>query len=75
MKRRSLYRWFLLIPLLLLLIPVSDLEAKRKMQIIGREIMYFNLPSTHDRLIVYTDEYYGKHHLVLTFFPAAFTPI
>lgn len=35
----------------------------------------FSLPSTHDRLSVYAKDYYGKHHLVLTFFPAAFTPV
>ena len=38
------------------------------------ETMNFTLPSTQDRLINYADEYYGKYHLIITFFPAAFTP-
>ncbi len=46
-----------------------------KMQLIGRELLNFTLPSSQDRLINYADEYYGKHHLIITFFPAAFTPI
>ncbi len=35
----------------------------------------FTLPSTQDRLVDYYKDYYGKHHLILTFFPAAFTPV
>ncbi|GAB4264681.1 MAG: hypothetical protein Kow0092_16530 [Deferrisomatales bacterium] len=35
----------------------------------------FALPSTQDRLVTYERDYYGKHALVLTFFPAAFTPV
>lgn len=75
MKRRAFYKWFLLIPLFLLLYPLSDLEAKKKVNLINREILYFTLPSTHDRVITYADEYYGKHHLIMTFSPAAFTPV
>ena len=32
---------------------------------------FFTLPSSEDRAINYLNEYYGKHHLILTFFPAA----
>lgn len=35
----------------------------------------FSLPSQQGHLVVYDDDYYGKHHLILTFFPAAFTPV
>jgi len=49
--------------------------GQSKMNIIGREILNFTLPSTQDRVINYADEYYGKYHLIITFFPAAFTPI
>ncbi len=35
----------------------------------------FSLPSTEGRLAQYADDYYGRHHLVITFFPAAFTPV
>ncbi len=47
--------------------PASDL--------IGRMMPDFSLPSQQDKLVVYEDDYYGKHHLILTFFPAAFTPV
>ena len=43
--------------------------------LIGSKVMNFSLPSTHDRLITYGSEYYGKHHLIITFFPAALTPV
>ncbi len=42
---------------------------------LGDEAPGFTLPSTQDRLVDYYKDYYGKHHLILTFFPAAFTPV
>ncbi len=42
---------------------------------IGDKAPIFSLATTHDRLMNYDQDYYGKHHLVLTFFPAAFTPV
>jgi len=42
---------------------------------LGDEAPAFTLPSSQDRLVDYYKDYYGKHHLVITFFPAAFTPI
>jgi hypothetical protein len=42
---------------------------------LGDETPSFTLPSTQDRLVDYYKDYYGKHHLILTFFPAAFTPV
>jgi len=50
----------------------ADMEASK---LIGKETWNFNLASTHDRLITYGDEYYGKSYLIMTFFPAAFTPV
>lgn len=50
-------------------------EAKRKVEWVGKETLNFTLPSTEDRVINYAEEYYGKYHLIITFFPAAFTPI
>jgi len=41
---------------------------------LGDEAPAFTLPSSQDRLVDYYKDYYGKHHLVITFFPAAFTP-
>ncbi len=42
---------------------------------VGDEASGFTLPSTQDRLVDYYKDYYGKYHLILTFFPAAFTPV
>jgi hypothetical protein len=43
--------------------------------LIGTPTTNFSLSSTQDRLVSYGQEYYGKHNLIITFFPAAFTPI
>jgi len=59
---------------MLSLLPLTMGEAKES-PLIGQEVINFSLPSTQDRLVNYADEYYGKHHLVITFFPAAFTPV
>ena len=72
-RKSSLLLWLFLFALLLL--PLSNAEAQKKLELIGRETLNFTLPSTHDRTINYADEYYGKHHLIITFFPAAFTPV
>ena len=42
---------------------------------VGSEAPWFILPSSQDRLVHYGQDYFGKHHLVITFFPAAFTPV
>lgn len=42
---------------------------------VGDEAPSFTLPSTQERIIDYYKDYYGKYHLIITFFPAAFTPI
>ncbi|MBS3906831.1 MAG: hypothetical protein KGZ49_07325 [Syntrophaceae bacterium] len=75
MVKKNRLRWLSLPLLLFILLPLSNVEAKKKVDLVGREILNFTLPSTHDRLITYADEYYGKHHLVITFSPAAFTPV
>ncbi len=72
MKRRRIF--ILLIFSLLFTLPFRA-EAKKKVELIGRETPNFTLPSTEGRVINYAEEYYGKYHLIITFFPAAFTPI
>jgi hypothetical protein len=72
-KRVNLILWLFLLSLLFL--PISNVEAEKKFELIGRETLNFTLPSTQDRTLNYADEYYGKHHLIITFFPAAFTPV
>ncbi len=61
--------------LVMFLLPFSNAEAQKKVDLVGRDTLNFTLPSTHDRTINYAEEYYGKHHLVITFFPAAYTPV
>ncbi|HYA92366.1 MAG TPA: hypothetical protein VEK32_12810 [Thermodesulfobacteriota bacterium] len=75
MKRQTFRRWIFLLFLFLILLPLSNVEAKKKVELVGQETLNFTLPSTQDRLINYADEYYGKYHLIITFFPAAFTPV
>jgi hypothetical protein len=41
---------------------------------IGRDAPWFTLPSSEGRVVDYAKDYFGKYHLVMTFFPAAFTP-
>ena len=42
---------------------------------VGGEAPSFTLPSSQGKLVDYYKDYYGKHHLIMTFFPAAFTPV
>ncbi len=72
--RRAFLKWFGLSLFMLSFLPLSKGEAKES-PLIGQEAINFSLPSSQDRLINYGDEYYGKYHLILTFFPAAFTPL
>jgi hypothetical protein len=73
--RRKTFWWLGLSLFILLLIPISNAEALKATELIGRDVLNFTLPSTQDRLVNYIDDYYGKYNLVITFFPAAFTPI
>jgi hypothetical protein len=75
MRKRALSRWKFLLLIFLLLFFISNVEAKKRIELVGKDTMNFTLPSTQDRLINYAEEYYGKHHLIITFFPAAFTPV
>ncbi len=75
MKGKWLSKGLCLFFLILFLLPVSGLAAKKEKSLVGEEALYFSLPSTQDRLVTYLNEYYGKHYLIITFFPAAFTPV
>ncbi len=75
MRGKSYPKWLCLFLLILFLLPVSGFAAKKEKSLVGEETLYFSLPSTQDRLITYLDEYYGKYYLIITFFPAAFTPL
>jgi hypothetical protein len=74
MRKENFVKWFVLSTVLLLLL-FSTAGAKEEKSLIGDEVPFFTLPSSQDRPINYLNEYYGKYYLVMTFFPAAFTPI
>jgi len=72
MRMKTVFKMAMLsIPLFL----VSVLGAAWADLKVGDEAPSFTLPSSQDRLVDYYRDYYGKHHLILTFFPAAFTPL
>jgi hypothetical protein len=57
------------------LLSVRDGQAAAKTGLIGKTTIGWFLASTEDRLINYGPEYYDKNYLIMTFFPAAFTPV
>lgn len=60
----------------LFILPASaELISPDKMVQVGNRAPIFALVDQHDRLVSYDQAYYGRHHLVMTFFPAAFTPV
>jgi hypothetical protein len=69
-KKMSLALVMVGIPIFLVL-AVGSVSAQLK---VGDEAPSFQLPSSQDRLVDYYKDYYGKYYLVMTFFPAAFTP-
>ncbi len=71
MGKKILFLVMLGIPILTLT-QWGDVLAQVK---VGDEAPSFALPSTQDKLVDYYKDYYGKHHLIITFFPAAFTPV
>ncbi|MCJ7746386.1 MAG: hypothetical protein MUP27_01480 [Desulfobacterales bacterium] len=75
MRIKIFPKWLYLAFLVLLLLPLSNVEAKERVELVGKETLNFTLPSTLDRVINYANEYYGRYHLIITFFPAAYTPI
>jgi hypothetical protein len=72
--RRRIAGWWLGTLFLLALFPPASGRAEGKPEaLLGQEILFFSLPS-QDRLVSYPKEFHGKRNLVITFFPAAFTP-
>lgn len=53
----------------------AELLAPESARKIGERAPIFSLVSARGDLINYDKDYYGRHHLILTFFPAAFTPV
>ena len=78
--KEVLMRNKLLVPILFLLLGFllvlpRDGQAAAKTELIGKTTIGWFLASTEDRLINYGPEYYEKYYLIMTFFPAAFTPV
>jgi hypothetical protein len=53
----------------------AELLAPESAKQIGDRAPIFSLVSDRGDLVNYDKDYYGRHHLILTFFPAAFTPV
>jgi hypothetical protein len=74
MKARRFFVGLLLL-VALLTIPLTIQAANQKDPLIGKKTINFTLSSTEDRAINYGSEYYDKDFLIVTFFPAAYTPV
>ena len=66
---------FLVLVAFVFLTPLDARAAFKAESLLGKQTLHFNLSSTEDRPIGYTPDYQGKYYLIMTFFPAAFTPI
>lgn len=53
----------------------AELLAPEAAKKVGDRAPIFSLVSDRGELVQYDKDYYGRHHLVLTFVPAAFTPV
>lgn len=63
---------------LALLTPASAWPARERPEMskkVGDRAPIFQVATAQGTLADYDRDYYGRHHLVLTFFPAAFTPV
>jgi hypothetical protein len=65
----------LLLLIALVTTPLTIQAAGQQDPLIGKKIINFTLSSTEDRAINYGSEYYDKAFLIVTFFPAAYTPV
>ena len=72
MRKETVFALVMLIVPLLIVTAAGNVWADLK---VGDEAPSFTLPSSQDRLVDYYTDYYGKYHLVMTFYPAAFTPV
>ncbi|MCM2265193.1 MAG: hypothetical protein NDI73_08365 [Desulfuromonadales bacterium] len=54
---------------------VADQTRSDLTRQVGESTPLFTVATSQGTLADYNRDYYGQYHLVLTFFPAAFTPI
>jgi hypothetical protein len=74
MKHKLVFLVFIFL-LAAFFLSARDGQAAAKTELIGKTSIGWYLTSTEDRLINYGPEYYEKNYLIITFFPAAFTPV
>jgi len=53
----------------------SQAQVADSATLLGQGAPDFSLPSQQGKLVQYKKDFYGKYNLILTFFPAAFTPV
>jgi hypothetical protein len=58
-----------------LMFPAGGESAEKASSLVGQPVTNFRLSSSQDRLAGYGQDYYGRYNLIVTFFPAAFTPV
>ena len=70
-------KWLVLLVGVFLLAGASPgrAEVVSASALVGQGAPDFSLPSQQGELVQYKHDYYGKYNLILTFFPAAFTPV
>ncbi len=73
MRMKSALAVVMLCLLALACAPVNQLSSLEKK--VGDRVSIFSAATSRDTLLSYDRDYYGKHHLILTFFPAAYTPV
>ncbi|MDO3378236.1 hypothetical protein [Geoalkalibacter halelectricus] len=77
--REAAWAWALLTALfacLLLAPPAGAAQQRADMaKRVGDRAPIFQVVTSERRLMDYDKDYYGRHHLVMTFVPAAFTPV
>jgi hypothetical protein len=71
----QIWRMVLLLALLAPTTGWADRERPEMSKRVGDRAPIFQVATSQGTLADYDRDYYGKHHLVLTFFPAAFTPV
>ena len=72
MHKKTMLAWAMVSIPILLLLALGNAWAQLK---VGDEAPSFTLPTSQGKLADYYKDYYGKHYLIMTFFPAAFTPV
>lgn len=76
MKAKALSGWITAILIVAAMWPAARAGAEENTPtLIGTPTINFSLASTQDRLINFGHDYYGKSNLIITFFPAAYTPV